>query len=90
MNWDDPVERLALVERVGTDEYNRQMQEYQKTQIVEVTNGYAIRAVNGGRWGRLYQVDGPNVAFGTVLEARSHAESLPRGGVTVTLESRRG
>jgi hypothetical protein len=28
MNWDDPAERLALIQRVGVAEYQRLLNEY--------------------------------------------------------------
>ena len=42
MNWDDPAERLALIERVGADEYNRLFKEHRRSSVVATVNGYGI------------------------------------------------
>lgn len=72
MNWDDPVERAALIERVGPQEYNRQILQHHEDSAVANVNGHRIRPV-GTRWGRLFQVDGTNKAFAHLSEAIAFA-----------------
>lgn len=73
MDWQSPLERYQLMEKVGRDEYNRQVQKYHTDGILEVVNGLEIRPV-GTRFGRLFQVDGTNRAFFTLEEARDFAK----------------
>lgn len=75
INWDDPVERAGLIERVGPTEYNRLFEEHRAKSVVAVENGYKIRPVPS-RFGRLYQVDGTGKAFITLQEARTFAQGL--------------
>jgi hypothetical protein len=75
MNWDDPVQRFQLAERVGLDEYNKRFTEHINASS-EVFNGYRIRPVSS-RFGRLYQVMDTNVAFRDKKVAVNHAMSLP-------------
>ena len=77
MNWDDPVARLELIDRVGLDEYNRQIRAHISESVVATVNGHTIRPVNGGRWGRLFHVDGTQRAFRTQAKAETFATSLP-------------
>lgn len=79
MDWSDPVARLRLVESVGSEEYNRQIRAHQAASVVATVNGYTIRPVTGGRWGRLFHVDGAGVAFRTQAEAEAEAASLEPG-----------
>jgi hypothetical protein len=72
MNWDDPAERLALIERVGVDEYNRLIQQHFKDSVVLTVNGHGIRPVQT-RFGRLYQVGNTGTAFATLAEAEKFA-----------------
>jgi hypothetical protein len=76
MNWDDPAERAALIERIGVDAYNRQHAEHMKSQVRETVNGYDIAAVNT-RFGRLFAVRGTDAAFSTLTDAQNHARKLP-------------
>lgn len=76
MNWDDPSERFALIERVGPEEYNRLFAAYQKESIVETVNGYPIRPVVSARWGQLWAVGG-GTAYSTLDAARTAAQALP-------------
>jgi hypothetical protein len=79
INWDDPAARLALIEQVGHEEYNRLIKQHIEDSVVARVNGYAIRPV-GTRFGRLYQVDDPDrvVAFRDHEEAERYAQSLPQ------------
>lgn len=81
MNWDDPTERLRLIERVGTEEYNRQLEAHQQASVVDTVNGHFIRPV-GTRFGRLYSVVGTDSAFPELDQARDHAQGLPAGPET--------
>lgn len=76
MNWDDPAARLALVERVGTEEYNRLMRAHQAASAVETVNGHAIRPV-ASRFGRIFLVGNTGTGFSTLDDARKHARTLP-------------
>ncbi|HEV8466104.1 MAG TPA: hypothetical protein VGQ63_14010 [Pseudolabrys sp.] len=74
-NWDDPTSRLALIEAVGADEYNRLIAEHHRRQTVATVNGHGIRII-GSRFGRLFMVDGTDRAFSTRDEADAFARSL--------------
>lgn len=39
MDWDNPAQRAALIERVGIEEYNRQFEQHIKDSTVAVVNG---------------------------------------------------
>jgi hypothetical protein len=75
MNWDDPVERYRLIERVGPAEYERLQAEQFKASTVATVNGRAIRPV-GSRFGRIFIIDGAGVGFTTLEQARAHAATL--------------
>ena len=68
MNWDDPAARLALVESVGTKEYNRL--------ITEHLQRHLIRPVST-RFGTVYAVRGTTMAFSTEAEAQKYAAENP-------------
>ena len=76
MNWDDPTERAALIERVGPMEYNRLHAQHQDASVVEIVAGWRIRRV-GSQFGTLFAV-GPSWAFSTIDQARDHARRNPR------------
>jgi hypothetical protein len=76
MNWDDPTERFALIERVGHEEYNRLFAEHQKASVIATVAGHAIRPV-GSRFGRLFAVGGTDRAFATQREAEQYARDNP-------------
>ena len=76
MNWYDPAERAALIERVGIDEYNRLHAEHMRDSIVAVVNGHCIRMV-GARFGRLFAVGKTDQAFRTLDEAIQSANASP-------------
>lgn len=75
MNWDDPAARFAYIEAHGPDAYNRAFAEHQAASVVVRVNGYAIQPVQS-RFGRLFLVVGTSKAFGTLDEAKRHAEAL--------------
>lgn len=77
MDWSDPEARLRLLERVGPQEYNRQMEGHIKASTVDVVAGHKIRAVASGRFGRLFQVGKTGYAFQTLKEARDYADKNP-------------
>jgi hypothetical protein len=76
MNWDDPAARLALIERVGHAEYNRQIKAHQDASVVATVNGYPIRPV-GSQFGRLFAVGGTDMAFSTLPQAEAYAKAQP-------------
>jgi hypothetical protein len=63
INWDDPEARLALVERIGVEAYNRAFGDYVARN--------PIRAVSS-RYGTLYLVSGTGKAFATREEAEEY------------------
>ncbi|MCA1404678.1 hypothetical protein I6F26_10245 [Ensifer sp. IC3342] len=79
MNWNDPVERAALIEKVGVAEYNRLIEQHFRDMTLMVVNGHAIRQTDGGRWGLLYQVGNTGIAYGSIAQAEAYAKTLPRG-----------
>ena len=76
MNWDDPAERLALIERVGIEEYNRQTREHLEASIVSRVGGHAIRPV-GSRFGKLFAVGDTGKAFANQAAAEQFATDHP-------------
>jgi hypothetical protein len=76
MNWDDPVARYNLIERVGIAEYNRLIQQHFVDSTVSTVNGYPIRPV-GSRFGTIYMIDGANTGFRTQAESEAYAATLP-------------
>jgi len=80
MNWDDPQDRARLIEQIGIAAYNEAMEMHRAESTVETVNGYPIRPVRSSRFGRLFLVDGANMAFPTLDAAREHAAGLAPGG----------
>lgn len=78
MNWDNPAERLALIQRVGVAEYERPLRKHREQGTPVVENGHAIRPVQCG-YGRVFAVEGVDVAFATLDGAKAHARTLPDG-----------
>lgn len=76
MNWDNPEERLALIERVGAEEYNRLIQAYHEESTVARVGGHALRPV-GSRFGQLFLVGDTGKAFRTQAEAEVFAAANP-------------
>jgi len=64
MNWDDPAARGELIERVGIDEYNRQMKAHQDA-LPE------IYPVSTGKFGTVYAVKDTDRAFYTRKDAEA-------------------
>ena len=79
INWHDPAERFALIERVGVAEYTRQQAEHMAKSVaesvVETVNGHAIRVVYSERFGKLYMVDDIRSCAATLEGAREIARS---------------
>lgn len=78
MNWDNPAERFALIERVGVAEYNKAHEEHIRQTTVATVAGHAIRRV-GSRFGQLFQVEGTERAFKTIQQAEDFARENPVG-----------
>ncbi len=76
MNWDSPEERLALLERIGADAYNRALAEHELASTIETVNGYHLRAVNS-RFGPLVAVAGTGHSFADIERARDFARTRP-------------
>jgi hypothetical protein len=78
MNWYDPSARAQLIERVGSDEYNRLFEQHLADSVVARVAGYAIRPI-GTRFGQLFQIDNADaVAFQTLAEAEAWCAANPR------------
>jgi hypothetical protein len=77
MNWDSPTERLALIERVGIDEYNRLHEENEMRNTIGYQNRRAIVQVHT-QFGRLFRVGDTGRAFSTYTQACDYADTLPR------------
>jgi hypothetical protein len=80
MNWDDPEERLQLIERVGSGEYNRRLWKRFEKSVVTVVNGHKIRPAYSLRFGRLFLVGGTGSAFATIEEATEFAQRKDASG----------
>src|SRR5262245_28401102 len=80
MNWDNPAERLALIQRVGVAEYQRLLNEcgdeHRERTTVAAINGRSIWPVEC-KYGRVCAVQGSNVAFATLDGAIAHDRTLP-------------
>ena len=76
MDWDDPAQRLALIERVGIEEYNRQILEHLEASIVSRVGGHAIRTV-ASRFGQLFAVGDTGRAFASQGDAEQFAKDNP-------------
>jgi type IV secretory pathway protease TraF len=72
MDWNDPTQRAALIDRIGVDANNRALAQHFKDSTVETVNGRAIRIV-GSRFGRVYMVDGTGRGHATLEGARKIA-----------------
>jgi hypothetical protein len=84
MNWDDPAQRLALIERVGVTEYNRLQRENFARSTLVIINGYGIREVNSGRFGRIFIVDGLGKGHSTFDGAKALAAAAPARQMELT------
>lgn len=85
MNWDDPAERFRLAMELGPANYNEQFRIHLEETTIGVVNGYPIRPVSGGRFGRLFAVDGTDKAFPTQPAAEAHAATLSPGYAAIGL-----
>lgn len=72
MDWDNPEERFALVERIGVQAYNKAFEEYVKESTVATVNGHAIRPVNT-YYGQLWVCGTTDKAFSTIEGAKDYA-----------------
>jgi len=72
IDWGNPSERAALIERIGLDAYNKAFKEHQKNTTVKTVGGHAIQTVKT-QFGKLYAVGGTNMAFKTLKEAEEYA-----------------
>ena len=75
-DFNDPVSRLALIERVGAEEYTRQVVKHVRNTTVGFVNGRRIHIV-GSRFGRLFAIEGTNRAFASREDAETFASELP-------------
>lgn len=76
MNWDDPAERAALIERTGPEEYNRMFKKHLEDSTLKTVAGHAIRPVNT-RFGKLFSVGGTGLAFLDQQQAEEYAKEHP-------------
>ncbi len=76
INFDNPEERAALIERVGPAEYGRKLEKHRERIIVGTVNGHKIRPVMS-RFGRLFHVGDTGTAFLTMGEAIEFAKKQP-------------
>lgn len=74
IDWDDPAERLALIERVGAQEYSRQRADHIRDRTIETVNGYRIYLIRS-RFGNLYAVEDLGKASASLDGARDIARS---------------
>jgi hypothetical protein len=74
-NWNDPASRLALLESVGIDEYNRRMQQHIDDSTVAVIAGHCIRTQQT-QWALVYTVG--DSGFATLDEAMRFAKAHPK------------
>jgi hypothetical protein len=77
-NLDTPEGRAAAIEALGADAYNEAMKAHQAANTIETVNGYALRYVVSGRFGRLISVDDTGNAYAHLEDARRFANSLGR------------
>jgi hypothetical protein len=72
INWNDPLERARLIERVGPAEFSRLAVEHHAASVIATANGFDIRPVHT-RFGTLYFVVGTGSSFATLDQAREFA-----------------
>jgi hypothetical protein len=78
MDWNNPEARLAMLERVGVNEYNRLHAEKMKADTVETVSGHAIHKMQSG-FGQLFAVGATKRAFKIMEEARAFAGATKPG-----------
>ena len=76
MDWDNPAERLALIERIGVKAYNEAHAEHIRQTTISTVGGHGIRAIRT-KFGKLYQVIGTKKAFRKLEEAEAYAAAHP-------------
>lgn len=72
IDWDDPAARARLIDRIGPQAYNAAIKAHHAKSVVATVNGYTIRPVMS-RFGRLFQIDGLQVAYQTLEQAKAKA-----------------
>jgi predicted flavoprotein YhiN len=72
IDWGNPSERAALVERIGLEAYNKAFKEHQKDSTVSTVGGHDIQTVKT-QFGKLFAVSETNMAFKTLKEAEEYA-----------------
>ena len=75
IDWNDPVARARLIDRIGPAAYEKAQQENVAATALCVVNGYPLRPIQT-RFGRLIQVYGDTRAFTTLEAAKAHAVTL--------------
>ena len=76
MDWNNPADRLALVERVGIKAYNTAFEEHMKASTIVTVCGHAIRKTRT-RFGQLFQVGKTGRAFIKPEDAEKYARENP-------------
>jgi hypothetical protein len=71
INWDNPAERLALIERIGIPAYNAAITAF-------MAQLPAIHTVST-RFGTLFAVKGTKSAFSTRAQAEAYLAEVSRG-----------
>lgn len=72
MDWNDPIERSRLSEKLGPAEYSKAFREHLRASTIDTVNGHVIRPVET-RFGRLYQVGSTGRAHSDLEQARKIA-----------------
>jgi len=76
MDWNDPVERSRLAEKLGPAGYTLAFEEHVRASTVATINGHAIRPVRT-RFGRLYKVGATGRAHPDLEQAKKMAREAP-------------
>jgi hypothetical protein len=74
-NLNTPEGRLAAIQRLGIDGYNRAMAAKLERDVVATVNGRKIRRVVSS-WGALYAVEGTREAWASLERAKAAAEAM--------------
>jgi hypothetical protein len=77
MDWNDPAARLRYLEEHGPEAYNHAIKAHFEASTIETVNGYPIRPMDSGQFGRLFMVGPAGPAFTTLAEAEDFARSKP-------------
>jgi len=81
MDWDDPIARYNLIEKVGPDAYNEAIRKHFRENVIDVVDGHEIRSVSAPPFGTLFSVGSTNKAFRKLDEARTFAAENPLEGI---------